>query len=343
MSMTLGEVAALLDAQLYGDPAVTVTGLGTLKGASSTQISFLTNPRYRAQLGETRAAAVICKAEHQSQATVATLVVKDPHLAFAMLSHQFDIAPVARPGVHPRAVVDPSAKIDASASIGANAVIEADAVIGPGVVVMANAVIGEGAVLGERVRIWPNVTIYHGVEIGPRTTIHASAVIGADGFGFAFNGSGWTKICQVGTVRIGADCEIGAGTTIDRGAIEDTVIADNVIIDDQVHIAHNVTIGQGTAIAAQVGMAGSTSVGRFCVFAGQVGVAGHLELADGVQVMGKTMVSGSIRSAGTYASGIPESEHAVWRRNAVRFRHLDEMAKRLKALEKRLDDSNPAE
>jgi UDP-3-O-[3-hydroxymyristoyl] glucosamine N-acyltransferase len=341
--MTLGEIAELLDARLSGDASVVISGLGTLAGAKEGQISFLTNSKYRALLKETRAAAVICREQDAELCPVPALTVKDPHLAFAVLSQQFDIAPPTSIGIHPTAVIDGSARLDDSVSIGANVVVEAGAELAAGVVVMAGGFIGAGARLAEQVRLWPNVTIYHGVEIGPRTTIHAGTVIGCDGFGFAFNGKGWTKICQIGTVRIGSDCEIGAGTTIDRGAIEDTVIGNHVIIDNQVHIAHNVTVGDGTAIAAQVGVAGSTRIGRFCAFGGQVGIAGHIEITDKVQVLGKTMVTGSLREAGVYASGVPETDHATWRRNAVRFRHLDQMAKRLTAVERRLDDSNPAE
>ena len=340
--MTLAEIAELLKAELRGDSSVQVSGLGTLKGANSGQISFLTNPRYRSQLKETSAAAVICRVEHADESPVPVLVVDDPHLAFAIISQCFDNAPVAVAGIHPRATVDSSARIDESASIAAGVVVEANVQIGAGAVVMANSVIGVGATLAEQVRIGANVTICHGVQIGARTNIQAGSVIGCDGFGFAFNGQGWTRIAQVGAVRIGESCDIGAGVTIDRGAIEDTVIGNNVIIDNQVHIAHNVIIGDGTAMAAQVGVAGSSQIGRFCVFAGQVGVAGHIEIVDQVQVMGKSMVSGSIRKKGIYASGVPETDYETWRRNAVRFRHLDEMARRLKAVERRLDDSNPA-
>jgi UDP-3-O-[3-hydroxymyristoyl] glucosamine N-acyltransferase len=343
MTMTLGEIAELIGATLHGDPAVAITGLGTLSGASTGQLSFLTNPRYRAQMKQTGASAVICREADQPDCPVAALVVKDPHLAYALVSQRFDKTPAAPVGVHPRALVDERADVHQSASVGPNVVIEAGAVVGARAVIMANSVVGAGARLGDDVRIGPNVTICHGVEIGPRTTIHAAAVIGSDGFGFAFNGAGWTKIAQLGTVRIGADCDIGAGVTIDRGAIEDTVIGNSVIIDNQVHIAHNVTVGDGTAMAAQVGVAGSTHIGRYCVFAGQVGVAGHVEIVDRVQVLGKSMVSGSLKSPGTYASGVPETEVDIWRRNVVRFRHLDEMAKRLKAVEKRLDDGDPAE
>ncbi|MFN3714593.1 MAG: UDP-3-O-(3-hydroxymyristoyl)glucosamine N-acyltransferase [Alcanivoracaceae bacterium] len=343
MTMTLGEVAELIGAELHGDPAIRISGLGTLSGASTGQLSFLTNHRYRVHLKQTAAAAVICREADRADSPVPVLVVKDPHLAFALVSKRFDTVPRSVAGVHPRALVDEGAVVHDTASIGPNVVIEAGAVIGANVVVMANSVIGAGAQLGDGVRIWPNVTIYHGVQIGPRTTIHAAAVIGSDGFGFAFNGAGWTKIAQLGTVRIGADCDIGAGATIDRGAIEDTVIGNSVIIDNQVHIAHNVTVGDGTAMAAQVGVAGSTHIGRYCVFAGQVGIAGHVEIVDAVQVLGKTMVSGSLKQPGTYASGVPETEVDIWRRNAVRFRRLDEMAKRLKAVERRLDDGDPAE
>ena len=342
--MTLGDIATLLGATLRGgEPSQAVTGLGTLKGASGTEVSFLTNPRYRAQLQETRAAAVLCREADAEGATVPVLLVADPHLAFARLSHRFDRAPQPPAGIHPRAVIDPSARIDASARIGAGAVVEAEAAIGPGVVIGANTVIGPGVQLAEQVYIGANVTLCHGVSIGARTRVQAGSVIGSDGFGFAFTGQGWSRICQLGSVRIGVDCDIGAGVTIDRGAIEDTVIGDQVIIDNQVHIAHNVSVGDGTAMAAQVGVAGSTRIGRFCVFAGQVGIAGHIELADRVQVLGKSMVTGSLKQAGVYASGIPESDHETWRRNAVRFRHLDELAKRLKALERRVNNSDPAQ
>lgn len=341
--MTLAEVAELLNADLSGDATLEISGLGTLAGATAAQVSFLTNSKYRPLLQQTRAAAVICRPQDSEGCPVATLTVKDPHLAFAILSQQFDIVPPVSVGIHPRAVIDPTATVAPTAAVGANVVIEAGAVLEAGVVVMANSFIGVGVHLAEHVHIWPNVTIYHGVKIGPRTNIHAAAVIGCDGFGFAFNGTGWTKVCQIGTVRIGADCDIGAGTTIDRGAIEDTVIGDHVIIDNQVHLAHNVSIGDGSALAAQVGMAGSTQVGRFCSFGGQVGIAGHIEIVDQVQVLGKTMVTGSLKKAGVYASGVPHTDYATWRKNAVRFRHLDEIAKRLTTLERRLDDNSLTE
>jgi UDP-3-O-[3-hydroxymyristoyl] glucosamine N-acyltransferase len=343
MALTLGEIAEELGAELHGDPSVSVTGLGTLKSAGPGELSFLANPRYRSWLESTQAAAVLCRADQQPFSPVPALVVKDPHLAYARISRHFDIAPPCAPGIHPRAVVDPSAIIGAGASIGANVVVEAGAEIGAGSVIMANSFIGAGCRIAESVRVWPNVTIYHGVVIGARTNIHAGSVIGCDGFGFAFNGAGWTKVYQVGTVRIGEDVDIGAGVTIDRGAIDDTVIGAGMIIDNQVHIAHNVQVGEGTAIAAQVGVAGSTSIGRFCVFGGQVGIAGHLQLVDQVQVLGKAMVTGSLNKAGTYASGIPADSQDKWRKNAVRFRQLDEMAKRLRALEKRLGEDNSAE
>lgn len=339
--MTLGEVAEFLGAELRGGEAARpVTGLGTLKGASPSQVSFLTNPRYRSVLAETQAAAVICREADAEGASVPVLLVNDPHYAFARLSHRFDIAPVSAAGIHPRAVVHPDARVDASASVAAGVVIEAGAEVGPGVVIQANCVIGEGAQLAEQVFLAANVTLCHGVSIGARTRIQAGTVIGSDGFGFAFHNGGWVRICQIGSVRIGADCDIGAGVTIDRGAIEDTVIGDRVIIDNQVHIAHNVTVGEGSAMAAQVGVAGSTTIGRYCVFGGQVGIAGHAEITDKVQVLGKSMVTGSLRKSGIYASGIPETDHETWRRNAVRFRHLDEIAKRLKALERRIEDND---
>ncbi|MDX1805238.1 MAG: UDP-3-O-(3-hydroxymyristoyl)glucosamine N-acyltransferase, partial [Alcanivorax sp.] len=292
--LTLGELASKLDARLIGDENATVEGLGTIQSATGRQLAFLANPRYRGFLERTTAAAVLVPESQSEFCPVAALVVKDPYLAFARASAFFDRAPVPAAGIHASATVDPSADIDESASIGPNAVIESGARVEAGAIIMANAVVGAGSVIGQQCRIWPNVTIYHGVSLGRRTIIHANCVIGADGFGFAFNGAGWTKVHQVGGVRIGDDVEIGAGTTVDRGAIEDTVIGNGVILDNQIQVAHNVVIGDHTAIAGKAGIAGSAKIGSYCLIGGAAGVAGHIEICDKVQVLAMSMVSSSI-------------------------------------------------
>lgn len=334
MTVTLEFLARELEAELHGPADVEVSGLGTIGAAGPHQLTFLANPRYRAFLENTSAGAVLLSADQREHCPVPALVVKDPYLAFAKASHFFDTAPPVPAGIHPSAVVDPSATVPESVSLGPNVVVDADVVLGEGTVVMANSVIGAGTRIGEQGRIWPNVTIYHGVTIGPRTTIHSHTVIGADGFGFAFNGAGWTKVAQVGGVRIGADVEIGAGTTIDRGAIEDTVIGNGVILDNQIQVAHNVVIGDHSALAGKVGIAGSSRIGSYCMIGGAVGISGHLEICDQVQILGMSLVSRSITEPGTYGSALPVDKQDRYRRNVARFRHLDELSRRVRRLEK---------
>lgn len=335
--LTLAQLAQELGAELNGEGSTTITGLGTLKSARAGELTFLANPRYRSYLQQTQASAVLCTPDQAAHSPVATLAVAEPYVAFARISHHFDRTPATAPGVHPSAVVDDSARVDPGASVGANVVIEAEAEVGAGAVLMPNCYVGARSRIGEGVRLWPGVVVYHDVRIGARTCVHANTVIGSDGFGFAPGKQGWQKIAQVGAVSIGEDCDIGACTTIDRGAIEDTRIGQGVIIDNQVQIAHNVVIGDHTALAGKVGISGSSTIGSRCLLGGAVGVAGHLEIVDDVQVMGMTLVSGSITRPGVYASGGALEEHASWRKNIVRFRHLDELFRRVKALEKRGD------
>lgn len=333
-SLTLQQLAEELGAELHGDGGVEVTGLGTLKSAGAGQLTFLANPRYRPYLLQSRAAAVLCRADQVSHCPVPALVVADPYLAFARISYHFDRALVGTPGIHPSAVIAESAQIDASASVGAQVVIEEGAVVGAGATLMPHSYVGARSRIGEQVRLWPGVVIYHDVVIGARTQIHANTVIGSDGFGFAPSSQGWQKIAQIGGVSIGQDCDIGACSTIDRGAIEDTRIGAGVILDNQVHIAHNVVIGEHTALAGKVGVAGSTKIGRRCTVGGASGIAGHIELADDVHVLGMSLVSGSIKQPGSYASGVALDEQTSWRKNTVRFRYLDQLFRRVKALEK---------
>ncbi|MFT6637167.1 UDP-3-O-(3-hydroxymyristoyl)glucosamine N-acyltransferase [Alcanivorax sp. VBW004] len=335
--LTLGALAEKLDAELVGEASHVVDGLGTIQSASSSQLTFLANPRYRSFLEQTGAGAVLIPESQRAYCPVAALIVKDPYLAFAKASAFFEVAPQPQAGVHPAAVIDATARIADSASIGPNAVVEANVTVGEGAVIMANSVVGAGSVIGDQCRIWPNVTIYHGVTLGPRTIIHANCVIGGDGFGFAFNGAGWTKLHQVGGVTIGADVEIGAGTTVDRGAIDDTIIGNGVILDNQIQVAHNVVIGDHTAIAGKAGIAGSAKIGSFCLIGGAAGIAGHIEVCDKVQILAMSLVSSSIKEPGTYGSALPVDSQSRYRRNVARFRNLDDLARRVRKLE-RLSD-----
>lgn len=343
MALTLARIAEEVGARLEGDGNCVVSGLGTIRSATGDQLTFLANPGYRSWLESTSAAAVLCTEDESQVCPVNALVVDAPYLAFARLSHHFDPAPARPPGIHGRAVVAEDARVDDSAHVGPNAVVEEGAVLNSGVVVMPNSYVGAGAQLGEQVTLWPNVTICHGVELGARTIVHPGSVLGSDGFGFAPRDTGWDKVAQVGGLRVGADVEIGAACTLDRGAVEDTVIGEGVIIDDQVHIAHNVVIGEHTALAGKVGISGSARVGANCMIAGMSGLVGHIEVCDGVQIMGMTMVSRSIHEPGIYASSLPADEHSKWRRNVARFRNLDDMYRRLTRVEKRLpgEDSTP--
>ncbi|WP_372987725.1 UDP-3-O-(3-hydroxymyristoyl)glucosamine N-acyltransferase [Marinobacter sp.] len=336
-SYRLGDIAKALGAELKGDPEVQITGLATLSAAAPGQISFLANPAYGKYLAETRASAVILSPAAAQDSPTNVLLLDNPYLGYARLSHWFDPAPVPAPGVHASAVVDASARIAESASIGPNAVIEAEAEIAENVVIGAGSVIGARCRIGQDTVIRPRATLAHDVVVGQRCHILSGAVIGSDGFGFANEKGVWHRIAQLGRVVLGDDVEVGANTTIDRGALDDTIIGDGVKLDNLIQIAHNVHIGEHSAMAAMVGIAGSTRIGRHCVFGGASGVAGHLEIADQVHLTGMTLVTGDIREPGVYSSGTSADTNRQWRKNAVRFRQLDVLARRVKELEKKLE------
>lgn len=335
---TLAQLAELLNAQLIGDPTYTVNKLANLEQAGSDALSFLSNSRYASALETSKAGAVILKAELGEKFAGQKLLVSDPYAAYAKISHLFDRAEQhSDGGVHPTAWVHADAQVDASTWIGPQVSISAGAVVGPDCYIGPGSVIGERAVLGAGCRLAANVTLYHEVELGQRVLLHAGVVLGSDGFGFAPSCDGWQKIAQVGRVLVGNDVEIGANSCVDRGAIDDTVIGDGVKLDNLVHIAHNVEVDQHTAMAAQVGVAGSTKIGKHCTFAGQVGVVGHITLGDKIHIAGKSVVSNNIKEPGAYASGAGSCQPAgEWRKQAARFRKLDEMARRLNRLEKQL-------
>lgn len=334
---TLGEIAAALGAELQGDPDVRVDGLATLQAAGPGQLSFLANPSYARYLADTRASAVIVAPAMAGKSATNVLLLDNPYLGYARLSHWFDPAPVAPPGVHPSAVVDPTAVIPDTACVGPQTVIEADVELGDGVVIGAGSVIGARCRIGAGSVLRPRVTLAHDVVMGARCHILSGAVLGSDGFGFANERGVWHRIAQIGRVVLGDDVEVGANTTIDRGALDDTVIGNGVKLDNLIQIAHNVSIGDHTAMAAKVGVAGSTRIGRHCVFGGASGVAGHLEIGDQVQLTGMTLVTGNLSEPGVYSSGTGAESNRQWRKNAVRFRQLDAMARKLKELEKKIE------
>lgn len=333
---TLSALANALGVEWRGDGDLALSRLAPLGSAETGALSFLANPLYRQQLATTAASAVIIHPSLAEECPVAVLLSENPYVTYAKASHLFDLAPRPTVGVHPSAVVDASVVMGAGVSVGARAVIEADVVLGEGVVIGPGCVVGAGSSIGDHSRLHANVTLYHRVIIGARCVVHSGVVIGADGFGFAPERGRWVKIAQVGGVRIGDDVEIGANTTIDRGAIGDTTIGNGVILDNQIQIAHNVEIGDFTAISGCTGIAGSTRIGRHCTIAGGVGIAGHLVIGDRVHITMRTDVTGSLPDAGSYSSGTAVSETREWRKNAARFRQLDAMARRLVALERKL-------
>jgi len=320
---SLGELAVRFGLGLRGDPGLVVSRVATLSHAEPGALSFLANPRYRKQMESTRATAVLVGPENAEGCPVAALIDPNPYLAYARIADLLHPQTAPEPGIHSSAVVSSRARIAASACVGPLAVIEDDVDIGERVFVGPGCIVQRGARLGADSRLIARVNLYAGVRIGQRCIVHAGAVIGADGFGFAPDAGTWLKVPQVGTVRIGDDVEIGANTTIDRGAIDDTVVEDGVKLDNQIQVGHNVTIGAHTAIAGCVGISGSTSIGRRCMIGGGVGIAGHLTLADDVVVTGCSLVSASIKHAGSYSSGMPTVETRRWRRMVAHLRRLD--------------------
>jgi UDP-3-O-[3-hydroxymyristoyl] glucosamine N-acyltransferase len=340
-AMKLGQLAEFLGATLRGEADREIDGLATLQEAGPTQLSFLANPQYRKFLATSRAGAVLLKAADAEAYAGCALVVADPYLAYARISHLFDPKPRAATGVHPSAVVAADAQVDPSASVGACAVIESGAVIGAGTTIGAQCFIGARSVIGEGGWLAPRVTLYHDVRIGQRVVIQSGAVLGGEGFGFANEKGVWQKIAQIGGVTIGDDVEIGVNTAIDRGALADTVIGNGVKLDNQIQIAHNVHIGDHTAMAACVGISGSARIGKHCTLAGGVGLVGHIEICDNVFISGMTMVTRSITEPGAYSSGTAMQPIGEWRKSAARIRQLDDMYRRLHHLEKRADAVTP--
>jgi UDP-3-O-[3-hydroxymyristoyl] glucosamine N-acyltransferase len=334
-SLRLSELAEQFNLQFQGDGNALIEGVGTLSDATERQISFLSNPAYREQLGSTRAAAVIISEAELENCPVNSLLAKDPYVSYARIAEVFDTRRPFEPGLHTTASIDPTATLGEDVHVGANAVIGpgceiANACyIGPGCVLMADCKLGNGS------RLVANVAVCEGVAIGKRTIIHPGAVIGSDGFGLAFDQDHWVKIPQLGSVRIGDDCEVGANTTIDRGAIGDTILANDVRIDNQVQIAHNVYVGAHTVMAGMVGIAGSTQIGEYCMFAGNSGAVGHIRIADRTTVHFRSVITRSIEQAGTtWSAALPAQPTKDWNRTAAHLRRLEKLARRVLKLEK---------
>lgn len=356
---TLRKLADFLHADLRGDASCGISGIAPLDKAQVGYISFLDNPSYKSHLTSTAASAVIVRSEDLPADIVSTstststssststsasfippsrsfLIVKDPYLAYAKISALFAAIPSLPCGIHKTAIIGGNCQIDVAAvAIGAYCVIGNGVTIGKNVVIEPGSVIGNDVIIGDDTRLYANVTLYYGVRVGKRCTIHSGVVIGADGFGMANDGGVWRKIYQLGSVVIGDDVEIGANTTIDRGALVDTCIEDGVKLDNQIQVGHNVQIGAHTAIAGSTGIAGSTKIGKHCMIGGGCGINGHITIADGTVITARSGVYKSITAPEVYAGAIPAVPHRTWWRILKRIFQLDDISLRVKKLEKK--------
>jgi UDP-3-O-[3-hydroxymyristoyl] glucosamine N-acyltransferase len=337
--VALREITERLGGELIGDGARRIDALGSLESATASTLAFLANPLYQKQLATSEAGCVIVAPAFRDAAAArgAAIVTPDPYLYFARLTQWWAerTRHAETKGIHPAAVIDPSAEIGVEVSIGAFAVVEAGASIGAGVSIGAHGYVGRDCHIGAGTRLGPRVTLLFGTTIGARGIVHAGAVLGADGFGFAPDQGRWVKIEQLGVVRIGDDVEIGANSCIDRGALGDTLVGDGVKIDNLVQIGHNVRIGDHTAIAGNVGIAGSATIGAHCMIGGGAGINGHVTLADRVVITGATQVSRSIAKAGIYSGSFPFDDNASWEKNAATLRNLHTLRERVRAIEKK--------
>lgn len=336
MSHTLGEIAERFGLELKGEGSIVISGVCSLSPGKPGCIGFLNNPKFRPQLASTQAGAVIVGKRDGATFTGNGLVAPDPYLAFARIAALFDHSRDFEPGIHPSAVIASDARLGEGCCVAAQVVIESGAVIGDGSYIGPGSMIARNAQIGKKAFLVARVHIGHDVRIGERCQFQPGAVIGSRGFGNAPSPTGWVEVPQLGTVVIGNDVEVGANTTIDRGAIEDTVIGDGARLDNLIQIAHNVHIGSHTAVAACTGIAGSTRIGSRCMIGGGVGITGHIEIGDDVIVMGFAMVTKSLPSKGVYGSGLPVENAREWRKQVARVRRLDRLEQRLRHAESEL-------
>ncbi len=340
MSKTLGELASEFGCELAGDPATRVSTVATLSVAAAGAISFFANRAYADALENTSASAVILQAADLEACPVAALVSGNPYLTFARIAQVLHPDEVVRAGIHASASIATSAQVAETAQIAANVVVDEECIIGEHVYIAPGVVVGPRCQVGAHTRLLANATLVQDVTIGIRGIIHPGAVIGSDGFGNAMSSGGWVKVKQLGGVVIGDDVEIGANTTVDRGALGDTVLENGVRVDNLVQIAHNVHVGEHTAMAAMTGIAGSTTIGKRCMFAGNAGAVGHISICDDVIVTGRGTVSKDIKEPGVYSATFPVEKDKNWKRKAARFRRIEDIINRIKTLEnkKRAND-----
>ena len=334
MPVSLGELATQFACELVGDPDICVDSLASLVDANETALTFLASSTYLEQLPQTRAAAVVLRSTDAEHCPVAAFVCDNPYAMYARMAAVVCPPAPLTPGTHASACVATSAEVDTSAEIAANVVVGRNSRVGAGVYLGPGTVVGENCTIGQQSRLVANVTLVRDVTVGRRTTLHPGVVAGADGFGNAATDDGWVKVPQVGGVRIGDDVEIGANTTIDCGTLDDTVIGNGVRIDNLCMIAHNVQIGDHTALAGMTGIAGSTKIGKRCLFAGKSATVGHITVCDDVIVAAQTYLSKDVKTPGTYAASFPADDAKSWARQLARFRRLGALADRVKKLEK---------
>ncbi|MFC3122098.1 UDP-3-O-(3-hydroxymyristoyl)glucosamine N-acyltransferase [Agaribacter flavus] len=334
MAYSVEQIAEHIGGEVRGEGALIIEGIANLGKAQTNQLSFLSNPKYVEQLRTTQAGTVILSKANADEYKGNAILVKDAYLGFALAAQLLDTTPSVDSGIAKTAVIASTVKLGKNVAIGEGAVIDDGAQIGDDCEIGANTYIGKGSQLGRGVKLRANVTIYHHVILGDEVSIHSGTVVGSDGFGYANDAGNWVKIPQVGSVLVGERTEIGANSCIDRGALDDTVIGKNCIIDNHVHIAHNVIIGDHSCLCGGVGIAGSAHIGKYVVIAGQCAINGHISIADGVQITGASMVTKSIKEKGVYSSGIPAAPNKDWQRNTVKLRSIDKLYERVKLLEK---------
>ena len=333
MALTLQSLAQMLDGEIRRNDGHSIQRIATLKSAQPGDLSFFSNRRYVHELRSTQASAVLIDEENAALCPVTAVVVENPYLGYARAARALNPLPVAPRGVHPAAVVEPGAVLGEDVAVGPHSFVGEGAIIGPGTSIGPGCVIEGGATVGDQCRLVANVSVAGCAVLGRRVVLHPGVVLGADGFGIANDGGVWVKVPQIGGVFLMDDVEVGANSTIDRGALEDTVLGVGVKIDNLVQIGHNVRIGAHTAVAGCVGIAGSAIIGERCTIGGAVSIGGHLEIVDDVHLTGATVVSKSINKPGIYSSGMMAQDNLSWRRMSARMRRLDDMARRLKALE----------
>jgi UDP-3-O-[3-hydroxymyristoyl] glucosamine N-acyltransferase len=336
-SYTLHQIADFLEATLQGDGSLSVNGVSSLDDSKPRTLTFLSGEKHRKYLENTQAAAVLITQSEVQYNPVISIICDNPYLAFAKITSLF-VPEFSQTSIHPSAVIEDNAVLGNNSAIAANCYIGKGVVIGEGVVIGAGCSIGDNSIIGADSQLYANVSIYHNVKIGSNCIIHSGAVIGSDGFGFANQSDQWIKIHHLGGVTIGNNVEIGANTCIDRGAINDTVIADGVKLDNLIQIAHNVKIGKDSALAGCVGIAGSAELGERVAVGGAVTILGHLSIHDDVMITAHSLVTNSIRESGVFSSGTPLQPKKEWQKNYIRFKQLDQMSKKLKALEAELEE-----